>query len=128
MYRRLSLLALACLALSVPAQAAARSLTDFVHPLAGTRPDNNTFGAGHVFPGAAMPFGMVQFSPDTTPAGRSDAYDYRDTHIRGFSLTHLSGAGCALYADFPFLPTTEPITASPAVPGQGALASQFEPG
>jgi predicted alpha-1,2-mannosidase len=128
MYRRLSLVALASLVLAVPSHAAARTRADYVHPLSGTRPDANTFGAGHVFPGAAMPFGMVQFSPDTTPAGNSDAYDYRDTHIRGFSLTHLSGAGCALYADFPFLPTTAPITASPAVPGQGELSGQFEPG
>ena len=61
---------------------------------------------------------MVQWSPDTTPADRNGrgGYDYRDTHIKGFSLTHLSGAGCSLYGDFPFLPTTEPLDASPAGP------------
>ncbi len=37
--------------------------------------------------------------------GTRGGYDYRDGHIKGFSLTHLSGAGCALYGDFPFLPT-----------------------
>lgn len=71
---------------------------------------------------------MVQWSPDTTPAApHSGGYDYRDHHLSGFSLTHLSGAGCALYGDFPFLPTTEPLTSSPAAPG-GGLDSQFEPG
>jgi predicted alpha-1,2-mannosidase len=71
---------------------------------------------------------MVQWSPDTTPsAPHSGGYDHRDNHIRGFSLTHLSGAGCALYGDFPFLPTTEPIDSSPAAPG-GGLESRFQPG
>jgi predicted alpha-1,2-mannosidase len=71
---------------------------------------------------------MVQWSPDTTPsAPHSGGYDYRDDHIRGFSLTHLSGAGCALYGDFPFLPTTEPLVASPAAPG-GGLDGRFQPG
>ncbi len=71
---------------------------------------------------------MVQWSPDTVPAApHSDGYDYRDRHISGFSLTHLSGAGCALYGDFPFLPTTEPLTGSPAAPG-GGLGGRFQPG
>jgi predicted alpha-1,2-mannosidase len=99
-----------------------------VHPLAGTRPGPGTFGGGHNFPGATLPFGMVQWGPDTTPAApHSGGYDYRDNHISGFSLTHLSGAGCALYGDFPFLPTTEPLTASPVGAG-GALAGKFQPG
>ncbi len=46
---------------------------------------------------------------------------------RGFSLTHLSGAGCSLYGDFPFLPTTEPLAASPVADGS-ALKGQFQPG
>lgn len=72
---------------------------------------------------------MVQWSPDTTPADKNDAggYDYRDRHLRGFSLTHLSGAGCELYGDFPFLPTTEPLTASPAAPGS-VLDGELQPG
>ncbi len=71
---------------------------------------------------------MVQWSPDTTPsAPHSGGYDHRDNHLRGFSLTHLSGAGCALYGDFPFLPTTEPIDSSPAAPG-GGLDGRFQPG
>jgi predicted alpha-1,2-mannosidase len=72
---------------------------------------------------------MVQFSPDTAPsAPHSGGYDYRDRHVSGFSLTHLSGAGCALYGDFPFLPTTEPLRGSPAKSGSSELAGRFEPG
>jgi predicted alpha-1,2-mannosidase len=103
---------------------------DHVHPFAGTRPGPGTFGGGHNFPGATVPFGMVQWSPDTTPADRNQraGYDYRDRHLRGFSLTHLSGAGCSLYGDFPFMPTTEPLRASPARPGTSLLAGSLQPG
>ncbi len=100
-----------------------------VDVFAGTRPGPSTFGGGHNYPGATLPFGMLQWSPDTTPAApHSGGYDYRDHHITGFSLTHLSGAGCAVYGDFPFVPTTEALSASPAPkPGPG-LAGQFQPG
>ena len=98
-------------------------------PFAGTRPGPKTFGGGHDFPGAAAPFGMIQWSPDTSPSDRhSGGYDYRDHHLKGFSLTHLSGAGCALYGDFPFVPTTEPITGSPAPHGAPGLDARFRPG
>ena len=66
---------------------------------------------------------MVQWSPDTTPRADLAGYKYRDNHITGFSLTHLSGAGCSLYGDFPFLPTTEPIDSSPAVRGDASTAN-----
>ena len=120
--------ALASLALIAPTAAAA-GLADHVRVFAGTRPGHDTFGGGHNFPGAAAPFGMVQWSPDTTPADRNGraGYDYRDSHIKGFGLTHLSGAGCSLYGDFPFLPTTEPIDASPAAEG-ASLDGRFQPG
>ncbi len=115
------------LAAAAPGAAAADPVSH-VNPFAGTRPGPGTFGGGHNFPGAALPFGMVQWSPDTTPAApHSGGYDHRDNHVRGFSLTHLSGAGCALYGDFPFLPTTEPLSSSPAAPG-GGLDGRFEPG
>ena len=102
---------------------------DRVSVFAGTRPGPGTFGGGHNFPGAALPFGTVQWSPDTTPSDlHAGGYDYRDNHLTGFSLTHLSGAGCSLYGDFPFLPTTEPLTVSPAPHGGAGLAGKFEPG
>ena len=71
---------------------------------------------------------MVQWSPDTTTVpGHLAGYRYRDHHLTGFSLTHLSGAGCSLYGDFPFLPTTEPIRSSPQGSG-GRLDGRFQPG
>ena len=103
---------------------------DHVDVVAGTEPGGGTFGGGHNFPGAAMPFGMVQWSPDTTPAdsdGRG-GYDYGDTHVKGFGLTHLAGAGCELYEDFPFLPTTEPLESSPAASDSSSLDGRFQPG
>jgi predicted alpha-1,2-mannosidase len=119
-----TLLALAAL---VPGAVAA-GFADHVNPFAGTRPGPGTFGGGHNFPGAALPFGMVQWSPDTAPAApHSGGYDHRDNHLSGFSLTHLSGAGCALYADFPFMPTTEPLDSSPAG-GAVGLDGKFQPG
>jgi predicted alpha-1,2-mannosidase len=122
----LLLVLLTCTAALAPAARA--DYAGQVDVFAGTRPGPRTFGGGHDFPGAALPFGMVQWSPDTTPsAPHSGGYDYRDRHLSGFSLTHLSGAGCALYGDFPFLPTTEPLTSSPAAPG-GGLDGQFQPG
>ncbi|HEX8753994.1 MAG TPA: GH92 family glycosyl hydrolase [Solirubrobacterales bacterium] len=121
-------IAVAVVAAALSAAPARAGYADLVDPFAGTRPGPDSFGGGHNFPGAALPFGMVQWSPDTTPAApHSGGYDYRDHHLSGFSLTHLSGAGCALYGDFPFLPTTEPLSASPAAPG-GGLDGRFEPG
>lgn len=71
---------------------------------------------------------MVQWSPDTTtPPGHLDGYRYRDHHLTGFSLTHLSGAGCSLYGDFPFVPTTEPLRSSPQGRGD-RLDGRFQPG
>jgi predicted alpha-1,2-mannosidase len=117
------------LLISCPA-ARAGGLAGRVDTFAGTRPGPGSFGGGHNFPGASVPFGMVQWSPDTTPADRSRraGYDYRDHHLRGFGLTHLSGAGCSLYGDFPFVPTTEPLRSSPARAGTSLLAGSLQPG
>ncbi|WP_327207438.1 GH92 family glycosyl hydrolase [[Kitasatospora] papulosa] len=78
-------------------------LTDLVNPFIGTENEGNTY------PGAAVPFGMVQFSPDT---GHNTGYDYSETHIRGFSTVHISGVGCGLGGDLPVLPTTGDITST----------------
>ncbi|MFE1772396.1 GH92 family glycosyl hydrolase [Streptomyces sp. NPDC059008] len=77
------------------------ALTDLVNPFIGSRHDGNTY------PGAAVPFGMVQLSPDT---GHTTGYGYDDDHIRGFSAVHVSGVGCGLGGDLPVLPTTGDIT------------------
>jgi len=76
------------------------SAYDSVDPFIGTGADGNTF------PGATLPFGMIQWSPDTRPDGW---YHYGDKSIRGFSLTHISGAGCPLYGDVPVLPWSKQI-------------------
>jgi predicted alpha-1,2-mannosidase len=61
---------------------------------------------GHTFPGAALPFGMVQVSPDTHIMGwdASSGYHYPDTVIYGFSHTHLSGTGIGDLGDVSLLP------------------------
>ncbi len=71
-----------------------------------------TTGGGNVFPGPDMPFGMVQWSPDSSP-DRSDGggYEYNDTMFRGFSLTHISGPGCGAFGDVPIEPLTGGIPA-----------------
>lgn len=80
-----------------------RPTTDLVNAFIGTENEGNTY------PGAAVPFGMVQFSPDT---GHNTGYDYSETHIRGFSTVHISGVGCGLGGDLPVLPTTGDITST----------------
>src|SRR6185437_10943137 len=61
-----------------------------------------TSGGGNTFPGADVPFGMVQWSPDTMP-DRSDGGGYTsgDKLLTGYSLTHLSGPGCPAAGDVP---------------------------
>ncbi len=74
-----------------------------VDPFIGTA---GTSGVGLIddYPGATAPFGMLQWSPDTTSMPPSGGYFYRDSAITGFSLTHLSGAGCYVFGDFGVLP------------------------
>jgi predicted alpha-1,2-mannosidase len=75
--------------------------SDHVDPMIGTG------GHGHTFPGATVPFGMVQLSPDTRVDGSWDGcsgYHYSDSIIYGFSHTHLSGTGCSDYGDIMLMP------------------------
>ena len=91
-------------------------LTQYVNPFAGTAPGSDKFGfggnSGDVFPGALWPRGMVQYSPDT-PTNLPGGYNYPDTSIKGFSLTHFSGRGCTAYQDLPFMPIVGNIGVSP---------------
>jgi len=75
---------------------------DYVNPFIGTG------GHGHTFPGATVPFGMVQLSPDTRLEGWDGAsgYHYNDSVIYGFSHTHLSGTGISDYCDILLMPTS----------------------
>src|SRR5437899_2509403 len=66
-----------------------------------------TTGGGNDFPGVDMPFGMVQWSPDTSPSRPlGGGYDANATQLRGFSLTHMAGPGCGAMEDLPILPMT----------------------
>ena len=78
-----------------------KSYVDYVDPFIGTG------GHGHTFPGAVVPFGMIQPSPDTRIDGwdACSGYYYEDSIINGFSHTHLSGTGCADYGDILLMPT-----------------------
>jgi putative alpha-1,2-mannosidase len=100
---RLSILSsfLILFALSSSAQKK-KDYTSFVDPFIGTG------GHGHTYPGAVVPFGMVQLSPDTRLTGWDgcSGYYYTDTVVYGFSHTHLSGTGIADYCDVLFMPTT----------------------
>ncbi|MDR0536532.1 MAG: GH92 family glycosyl hydrolase [Tannerellaceae bacterium] len=62
--------------------------------------------AGHTYPGAITPFGMVQVSPDTQIDGWEgcSGYHFKDSHVYGFSHTHLNGTGCADYNDVLLMP------------------------
>lgn len=74
---------------------------------ASVNPFVGTGGHGHTFPGAVVPNGMIQPSPDTRIDGwdASSGYYYEDSLMNGFSHTHLSGTGCADYGDFLLMPT-----------------------
>ena len=77
-----------------------KDYTRYVNPFIGTG------GHGHTFPGATVPFGMVQLSPDTRTDNwdGSSGYHYSDSTIFGFSHTHLSGTGIPDYCDILFAP------------------------
>ncbi|NUT51838.1 MAG: glycoside hydrolase family 92 protein [Saccharothrix sp.] len=101
----------------VEGEAQVDDLARWVNPFVGTQPggpDHGTGGgAGNNFPGADVPFGMVQWSPDTV-THQHGGYFYEDDRIKGFSLTHLSGAGCSTYQDIPITPFAGEVTTSPA--------------
>jgi predicted alpha-1,2-mannosidase len=82
---------------------------DYVNPIIGTD------GHGHTFPGATLPFGMVQLSPDTYTKGWDwcSGYHYSDSSIMGFSHTHLSGTGRGDLLDILLMPTTGKLQLTP---------------
>jgi predicted alpha-1,2-mannosidase len=79
----------------------AQNYHQYVNPMIGTG------GHGHTYPGATVPFGMVQLSPDTRIDGSWDGcsgYHHDDKTIYGFSHTHLNGTGCTDYGDIMLMP------------------------
>lgn len=106
--------------LSVCAQQ--KNVVQYVNPLIGTQ------RMGHTFPGATVPFGMVQLSPDTDTLpyemnGKYNAdvykycagYQYDDKTIVGFSHTHFSGTGHSDLGDFLIMPTVGALQLNPGV-------------
>ena len=85
------------------------SLISKVDPFIGTG------GHGHTYPGASLPFGMVQLSPDTRVDDWDgcSGYHYSDDHILGFSHTHLSGTGVGDYGDIRIMPTVGDLYLNP---------------
>ncbi len=88
------------------------SLLSYVDPFIGTADH------GHVYPGATVPFGMVQLSPDNGTAGWDwcSGYNWEDSLIVGFSHTHLSGTGIGDLLDISIMPANEPIDFRTQVP------------
>ncbi len=111
-----ALLAISVVAAALPSAAAAAPAgtaamagdpAQYVNTFVGTKPGGPDFGhgggAGNTFPGAVAPFGMMQWSPDTETY-QHGGYFRDDNRIRGFSLTHISGAGCGDFGNIPFMP------------------------
>ena len=120
--------ALIAASLSIPGATgqAAPDVLSYVDPMIGTGPE------GHTFPGATVPFGMVQLSPDTDATCQiRDCYDhaagysYHDPTIQGFSHTHFSGAGHSDLGDILVMPQVGPVDrvkldpGDPESPGSG---------
>ena len=82
-----------------------KNLISYVNAFIGTD------GHGHTYPGATMPFGMMQLSPDTRLDGWDgcSGYHYSDNEIYGFSHTHLSGTGILDYGDVLLMPTNKQV-------------------
>jgi predicted alpha-1,2-mannosidase len=101
------------------AAAFGKSAVDEVNPMIGTAEH------GHVYPGATVPFGMVQLSPDTRDGtwDGSSGYHYSDGSILGFSHNHLTGTGCADLGNILLIPTVGTLKLTPgAHPGEGYRA------
>ncbi|MBR5051710.1 MAG: GH92 family glycosyl hydrolase [Bacteroidaceae bacterium] len=111
---------LLCLLSLVSRPLSSQNVIDYVNPIIGTN------GMGHTFPGACVPFGIVQLSPetDTIPHnvdGRYQGrvyeycagYQHKDKTIVGFSHTHLSGTGHSDLGDILIMPTTGKIQTNP---------------
>ena len=99
-----------------------KKLTEYVNPFIGTG------GHGHTFPGATVPFGMMQLSPDTRLEGWDGCggYHFTDSIVYGFSHTHLSGTGVPDYADVLLMPVlADQLKYNNGADGQDGYRSPF---
>lgn len=131
MSRPIQRMALKALLAAVLASTAAAADTP-VSPASAVNPLIGSANGGNTFPGAVLPFGMLQWSPENTRGKHNrtatpGGYLYGAPRIRGFSLTHLSGTGCAgASGDVPLMPVTTAITTSPSSDGDDSrYASNF---
>lgn len=98
--KRLLLFTVIAFILSASSSLVAQKLTRYVDPFLGTG------GHGHTYPGATLPFGMVQLSPDNGTSGWDwcSGYHYSSDSIAGFSHTHLNGTGIGDWCDVSIQP------------------------
>ena len=96
------------------------------NPVDEPLPMVGTDAHGHAYPGATVPFGMVQVGPDTRTEGWDgcSGYHYSDSVIEGFSHTHLSGTGAPCLGDVLLMPTAGDVNLRAGSPGDG-YASKF---
>jgi len=118
--KKLLFLSVACISLSF-AGITQKSPTDFVNTFIGTG------GHGHTYPGATMPFGMVQLSPDTRLEGWDGCggYHYDDSYIYGFTHTHLNGTGVPDLCDILVMPTVGETRWNNGSVGKPGYGSKF---
>jgi predicted alpha-1,2-mannosidase len=105
---------------AVPAAAAPTPVPLVDDPASYVDPFIGSTRGGNTWPGATRPFGMIAWSPtsttgDQTNTGAANGYEYNVTKVRGFSLTHVNGAGCSPGAagDVPIMPYVGDVTTSP---------------
>jgi predicted alpha-1,2-mannosidase len=135
------------LAMAVLSGLLMRTAAQAADPASAVNPLIGTANGGNDYPGAVMPFGMVAWSPEEpynkprrrvegVPGSMRDdrsrpaapgGYEYTATKIRGFSLTHLMGTGCAgASGDIPFMPYVGAVSSSPSDDTENAVyASGF---
>jgi len=116
----------ATMLLATGLSAQTEKLTSHVNPFIGMGAIEGSPLSGNNYPGATVPFGMVQLSPDTRNIpdwGVASGYNYNDTTIAGFSHTHLSGTGVAEFFDVLLMPFTGEIVKEEA--GKNRYQSAF---
>ena len=125
--KRTTLLAVwAMLSLPLTAQPSNNDYTQYVNPFIGTQTDESGALSGSTFPGATLPQGMVQLSPETEQMVTWDpcsGYDYNKDIIYGFTHTHLSGTGCTDLIDISLMPLSTTVT--PAQLSEGMFGQHF---
>ena len=117
------ILLLGSILVSCSAPSDLQNLTGFVDPFIGTA------GHGHTFPGATLPFAMVQLSPDNNHEGWDWCSGYHSSWdtIAGFSHTHLSGTGVGDLMDIALLPTIKELSSEGSSPESGFMNNFYAP-